>query len=66
MGRAKQVAEVLRGQEGTAVGKALIVALEEMQRVRERVGRAKEVNGIKIEVNLINKAMEDAERAMRF
>jgi hypothetical protein len=68
MGRAKQVAEVLRGQEGASVGKALMIeaALEEIQRVRERVGRAKEVNGIKIEVNLINKAMEDAERAMRF
>ena len=58
---------MLRGQEGAA-GKALIIeaALEEIQRVRERVGRAKEMNGIKIEVNLIKKAIEDAERAMRF
>lgn len=37
-----------------------------MQRVREGVGRAKEMNGIKIEINLINKAIEDAERTIKF
>ena len=37
-----------------------------MQKVREGVGRAKDMNGIKIEINLINKAIEDAERTLSF
>ena len=58
-----QVAEVVRGrQEGVKTGKVQKVeeALEEMQKVRQRVGRAKDLNGLKIELNLINKAIEDS------